>query len=157
MKLVDILLEIAEIFNKENVTWAVGGSLLLYFHEILEGPKDIDIIIQPEDKKTVFEILRTMGEEQEIKDVSNYKTGVFGKFDVKGIEVDIIGDFYIKVSDGYYLHPFKSKNRKAIEKNGVKIYLDSIENWLSTYKAMGDPKGRVELIKNYLINKKRMC
>jgi hypothetical protein len=157
MKLMNVLLEIASMFNKKDVRWALGGSLLLYFYDILEEPKDIDIIIEPEDKTTVFKILSTIGREQETKDVSNYKTGVFGKFDVDGIEVDIIGDFYIKVSDGYYLHPFEPKNLKIIEKDETKIFLDNIDNWLSTYQAMGDPKGRVKLIKDYLDNIKRMC
>lgn len=157
MKLIDVLLEIARSFNRENVTWAVGGSLLLYFYDILEEPKDIDLIINPEDKKKVFKILRTIGNEQVTGDVSKYKTGVFGKFDVHGVEVDIIGDFYIEVSQGYYLHPFQPKDLDVIKKNDVKVYLDSIENWLSTYDAMGDPKGRVKMIKDYLESKKRMC
>jgi hypothetical protein len=150
MKLVDVLLGIASRFNKKSITWAVGGSLLLYFHDILEEPKDIDIVIAPEDKETVFQILKEIGKELETKEVSNYKTGVFGKFDVDGIEVDIIGDFYIKVSDGYYLHPFNSKNLQVVKRNNVRIYLDSLENWLMTYEAMGDPKKRVELIKQFL-------
>ncbi|HKL43589.1 MAG TPA: hypothetical protein VJ962_13500 [Clostridia bacterium] len=150
MKLVDVLLELASRFNEKSITWAVGGSLLLYFYDILEEPKDIDIIIAPEDKETVFRILKTIGKELETKEVSNYKTGVFGKFNVDGIEVDIIGDFYISVSDGYYLHPFSSKNLKVVKRNNETIYLDSLENWLKTYEAMGDPKKRVELIKQFL-------
>lgn len=150
MKLVDVLIDIASKFNKEGIAWAVGGSLLLYFYDILEEPKDIDIVIAPEDKEAVFQILKSNGEELATKEVSNYKTGVFGKFNVDGIEVDIIGDFYIKVSNGYYLHPFSSKDLKIVEKNNQKIYLDSLENWLSTYEAMGDPKKRVELIKQFL-------
>ena len=150
MKLVDVLLEIASKFNTEGITWGVGGSLLLYFYDILEEPKDIDIMIKPEDKIIVFKILKSIGEELETKEVSHYKTGVFRKFNVDGIEVDIIGDFYIKVSDGYYLHPFSSVNLERIEINDKKIYLDSLGNWLKTYEAMGDPKKRVELIKQFL-------
>jgi len=157
MEIIDVLLAIASRLNKEDVRWAVGGSLLLFFYDILENPKDIDIIIQPEDKNTVFKILQSIGKEEETKDVANYRTGVFGKFDVEGIEVDIIGDFYIKVSNGYYLHPFKSKDLDVVIKNEVKIYLDSLKNWSETYQAMGDPKGRVELIKDYLKSEKRMC
>jgi hypothetical protein len=150
MKLVDVLLDIASQLNKKNINWAVGGSLLLYFYDILEKPKDIDIIIAPEDKEAVFQILKSNAEELPTKEVSNYKTGVFGKFNVDGVEVDIIGDFYIKVSDGYYLHPFSPKDLKIVEINNQKIYLDSLENWLNTYEAMGDPKKRVELIKQFL-------
>ena len=157
MKLLNVLEEIARLFNHADVKWAVGGSLLLYFYDILKEPNDIDIIIDPNDKKTVFKILQNIGEEQITREVSNYKTGIFGKFDVKGIEVDIIGDFYIKVNNGYYLHPFRFEALEVIKKNGVKIYLDSVENWSNTYKAMGDPKKRVKLIENYLNNKKRMC
>lgn len=150
MKLIDVLINIANRFNNEGVTWAVGGSLLLYFYDILEEPKDIDIVIAPEDKDVVFNILRSSGEELETQAVPNYKTGVFGKFNVDGIEIDIIGDFYIKVSNGYYLHPFNSKNLEVVKRNNETIYLDSLVNWLKTYKAMGDPKKRVDLIKQFL-------
>jgi hypothetical protein len=150
MKLIDVLTDLASRFNNEGVTWAVGGSLLLYFYDILEEPKDIDLVIAPKDKEVVFKILRNSGEELETKEVPNYKTGVFGKFNVDGIEVDIIGDFYIKVSNGYYLHPFSSKNLEIVKRNDKTIYLDSLDNWLKTYEAMGDPKKRVEMIKQFL-------
>lgn len=150
MKLIDVLTDLASRLNNEGVTWAVGGSLLLYFYDILEEPKDIDLVIDPKDKEVVFKILRNSGEELETKEVPNYKTGVFGKFNVDGIEVDIIGDFYIKVSNGYYLHPFSSKNLEIVKRNDKTIYLDSLDNWLKTYEAMGDPKKRVEMIKQFL-------
>lgn len=150
MKLTDVLYKIADTFNENNITWAVGGSLLLFYYDILETPKDIDIIIKPSDQEKVFSILKHMGNEKQTKEVENYKTGVFGKFDINGIEVDIIGDFYIKSTIGYYLHPFPPKELKFIDINNTKIFLDSIENWLDTYRAMGDPKNRVELINEYL-------
>lgn len=157
MNLINILLKIAEVFNRNNVTWAVGGSLLLYYYDILDSPNDIDIIIDPKDEAIVFEIMNKLGIEKPSETIGNYKTGVFGKFDVSGVEVDIIGDFFIKSKKGYYLHPFPPKELKIIKENNIEIFLDSLENWLETYRAMGDPKNRVKLIDGYLNNEKGMC
>ncbi|MGM0379339.1 MAG: hypothetical protein ACQEQE_06300 [Bacillota bacterium] len=150
MENIEVLKEIAKLFNEKDIRWAIGGSTLLYFYDILENPNDLDIIINPKDKNKVFNILDKLGESVESEPVKNYKTGVFKKYYIEDVEIDIIGDFYIKTKDGYYLHPFDQLDttKKVIE--GVTVYLDSLINWKKTYKMMGDPKKRVKLIENYL-------
>ena len=150
MENIIVLKKIAKLFNEKNIRWAIGGSTLLYFYDILENPNDLDIIINPNDKNKVFNILDKLGESVESEPVRNYKTGVFKKYYIQDVEVDIIGDFYIKTKDGYYLHPFdQSKANKKIV-DDIIIYLDSLSHWKKTYKIMGDPKKRVILIENYL-------
>ncbi|MEA1974148.1 MAG: hypothetical protein U9N10_01175 [Bacillota bacterium] len=153
MRMLDVLEKIAKEFNKNNVKWAVGASLLLYFYNIVEKPNDIDLIIDSKDEDIVCEIMNKLGNEQSVESVRKYKTGVFHKFYIKEIEVDIIGDFNILVNDKYYLHPFPNSTGKSILINETKIYLDSLSNWLDTYIAMGDPKNRVKLIKKFLNNR----
>ena len=153
MKMLDVLEKIAKEFNDNNVKWAVGASLLLYFYDIVEKPNDIDLIIDSEDEDIVSEIMNKLGNEQSVESVRKYKTGVFHKFYIEEVEVDIIGDFNILINDGYYLHPFPNKIEKSILINETRIYLDSLNSWVDTYRAMGDPKNRVKLIENFLNNR----
>jgi|LGOV01.1.fsa_nt_gb hypothetical protein len=153
MKMLEVLEKIAKEFNNNNVKWAVGASLLLYFYDIIEKPNDIDVIIDSKDEETVCEIMNKLGNEQSVESVRKYKTGVFHKFYIEEVEVDIIGDFNILVNDKYYLHPFPNNIEKNVLINETKIYLDSLTNWVDTYTAMGDPKNRVKLIMNYLNNR----
>jgi hypothetical protein len=150
MKLLDVLEKIAKEFNENDITWALGASLLLYFYDIIEKPNDIDIIIDPKDEDIIIKIMNKLGNELSVEDVKKYKTGVFHKFYIEEVEIDIIGDFNILVENGYYIHPFPTKNGKIIKINETEIYLDDLLTWVDTYEAMGDPKGRVDLILKYL-------
>ena len=150
MENIEILKKVAQLFNKNKIRWAIGGSTLLYFYDILDNPNDLDIIINPKDKDKVFNILDKLGRSVESSPVKNYKTEVFKKYYVQNVEIDIIGAFYIKTEDGYYLHPFNKDELKEKCLDGINIILDSLINWKYTYKAMGDPKNRVKLIEDYL-------
>jgi hypothetical protein len=154
MKLLDALITIAKKFNEEDINWNVGASLLLYFYNIVDAPNDIDIIIHKEDQKKAFEIMNTLGEQQATAEVREYNTGIFGKFIVNSVEVDIIGEFEILIDEGdlRYLHPYDDLSvSKVIMIRNTEIPLGSLEDWYITYAAMGDPKGRLELIEEYLI------
>jgi len=153
VKIIEVLVKIAKKFNENDIEWAVGASLLLYFHDIVKEPHDIDIIIDKKDEAIVLKIMKELGNEKEIKDVKNYKTGVFHKFNIENVGIDIIGEFIIILENEEYLHPFPIKNKEYILVDNTKIYLDSLLNWVETYNAMGDPKKRVNLIENHLKNK----
>ena len=45
----NILKLIATKFNQANISWAVGGSLLLYFEKITDHFNDLDIMIANKD------------------------------------------------------------------------------------------------------------
>jgi len=153
VKIIDVLVRIAKKFNENDIDWAVGASLLLYFHDIVKEPHDIDIVIDKKDEAIVQKIMNELGNEKKSKDVKNYRTGVFHKFNIDNIEIDIIGEFIIILENEEYLHPFPIKNKEYILIDNTKIHLDSLLNWVNTYNAMGDPKKRVSLIERYLKNK----
>lgn len=56
-KKLNVLSMIAESLNKNNITWAIGASLLLYFKGIANEFNDIDIIIDEKDVEKVKKIL----------------------------------------------------------------------------------------------------
>ena len=57
-KKMDVLQKIAAEFNKDNLLWAIGASLLLYFKGVAEVFHDIDIMVDEKmlnDVKHSFE------------------------------------------------------------------------------------------------------
>lgn len=151
MKILNVLEKIAKKMNERKVEWSIGGSLLLYFYNLVDSPSDIDLVINPKHCEVVMEIMNDLGRElKDIKDVPNYRTEIFSKYYVDNVEVDIIGNFKILIEDEIYTHKFEFNKSKAKQLNETIIYLDSLENWANTYGKMGDPKNRVNLIKSYL-------
>ena len=61
----ELLEKIAYYFNKENVEWALGASMLLYFKGITTEFHDIDLMVSTDDVKKVKDILLGMGKIQE--------------------------------------------------------------------------------------------
>ena len=59
-KKLNVLSKIAFEFNKSNITWAIGGSLLLFFKDKCQEFHDIDILIVESDVKMVNDILSNM-------------------------------------------------------------------------------------------------
>lgn len=45
----EILSQIAKKLNEGHITWAVGGSLLLYFKGIVDEFHDIDLMVHADD------------------------------------------------------------------------------------------------------------
>ena len=53
--------KIAAEFNKDNLLWAIGASLLLYFKGVAEVFHDIDIMVDEKDVERCKNILLNMG------------------------------------------------------------------------------------------------
>ncbi len=63
----NVLLKIAESFNKANITWGVGASVMLTFYGLVDRPNDIDISVAMKDIDCANEILIKMGDRKELK------------------------------------------------------------------------------------------
>ena len=59
---IKLLKRIAHQFNKFNVTWALGASMMLYLKGIAREFHDIDLMISNDDVEIVRIILSDMGE-----------------------------------------------------------------------------------------------
>lgn len=62
-KKLSILSQIAEELNRQNITWAIGASCLLYFKGIVQEFSDIDIMISESDVEKVKQIFLTLGKQ----------------------------------------------------------------------------------------------
>lgn len=145
-----VLAHIAEEFNHKDVTWAIGASLLLYFKGITSEFHDIDIMIAEDDVETVKEILLSLGNIIHSKPNSKYKTKCFLEFHVDGVEIDTMAGFGIIYQDKEYYFPLKKEDIKDFtEVQGIKIPLQSIEEWRIYYELM-ERDEKVKMIDSYL-------
>lgn len=143
-KKLNILSKIAEVLNENNITWAVGASLLLYFKGITHEFHDIDIMIYEGDVEKVNQILLSFGTLQPKNPNAQYKTKYFLEYNIEGVDIDIMAGFTIVGDNKEHYFPLeKNSIKNYININNVSIPLQSIEEWRTYYKLMG----RVEKVK----------
>ncbi|WP_096186600.1 nucleotidyltransferase domain-containing protein [Evansella halocellulosilytica] len=96
--------------NDEQMTWAVGGSLLLHFHKLIDHPNDIDIIVSENDAAHLNKILKTLGNQETAAHKAPFQTTYFSKYTIKGTSIDIMGGFAIQHEAGIYRFLFSNES-----------------------------------------------
>jgi hypothetical protein len=133
-----LLSQIAKELNRKNVTWAIGASMLLYFKGIVSDFHDIDIMVTEEEIEIVKGVLLSFGKMQTPKPNVRYKTSYFLEFQINGIDVDVMAGFNITNNDKEHHFPLKKEHIKDFtEINGIRIPLQSLEEWRMYYQLMG--------------------
>ena len=94
-----VLSKIARVFNENQILWAVGGSMLLYFKGKTDIFHDIDLMVGEKDIDAAKALLLTIGDLLPEKPNPQYKTRHFLEFSVDGVDVDVMAGFII-VRDG---------------------------------------------------------
>lgn len=129
-----VLSKMAEELNKENITWAIGASLLLYIKGKVSDFHDIDIMVSEEDAEKLRRVLLTLGKIQLPNLNMQYKTKYFFEFVIDGIDVDVMGGFTIVNNNKAYYFPLKKE--EIIEYtyiNSQRIPLQSLAEWKLYY------------------------
>lgn len=133
-----VLSRMGKRFNEENITWAVGASLLLYLQGIAEDFHDIDIMVSEADAFHMKEVLLRMGVEQEANSGRNFQSKYFWKFLVDEVEIDVMGGLGILKDGRAYYCPLKEEEiTDEVMLNEVKIPLHSVTHWRYLYELMG--------------------
>ena len=144
----NVLHKLAAEFNRHNLVWAVGASILLYLKGYVDDFNDLDIQVTAADALEMETILNSLGTAQPTTK-ENFETKYFRKFMVDGVEIDMIGGFAI-VSDGKVydcdLHPEQITDYAQL--NGESIPLLAVELWRKYYHLMGRTQ-KVEIIDNH--------
>lgn len=140
-----VLSKMALEFNRQNLIWAVGASLLLYLKGYVDDFHDIDLMVADTDAEKMENILRAMGSLQPSAKGS-YETKHFREFIIDGVDVDMMGGFSI-VRDGkaYDCDLKPSQIAEYAELHGQRIPLHSVALWRRYYALMGREQ-KVELI-----------
>lgn len=145
-KKLQVLSDIAEQLNQNGITWALGGSAMLYFHHVVSDFHDLDILTDCRDALKVRKILRDMGTLHDSSNGKQYRTEYFFEFTVSGVEIDIIAGFAI-IKDGiaYDCSLNAEDITDKVTVNGQKIPLHSVQVWRRYYELM-DRQEKVRII-----------
>ena len=145
-KKLEVLSRIAHMLNENQVLWAVGGSLLLYFKGKTDTFHDIDLMVGEKDIEKVKRVLLSIGKLLPENPDRQYKTRHFLEFEIDGIDVDIMAGFVI-VSNGkdYDCSLTAEQVAERILLNGETIPLQSLSDWRKYYALMGRTS-KVEMI-----------
>ncbi|WP_018932966.1 nucleotidyltransferase domain-containing protein [Gracilibacillus lacisalsi] len=150
MEILETLSFIGNISNNGNITWGVGGSLLLRFHQLIDKPNDIDILVDLDHTTQMNQILSLIGTEKEVIRTEPFRTKYFNKFHINYIDLDIMGGFAIEHQEGNYQLSFTQQSiveHKQV--NGVDIPLCTLEDWYIFYWLIPGKKEKAVLIENY--------
>lgn len=133
-----VLSKIARVFNENQILWAVGGSMLLYFKGKTDIFHDIDLMVGEKDIDAAKALLLTIGDLLPEKPNPQYKTRHFLEFSVDGVDVDVMAGFII-VRDGkdYDCSLLPEQIEEYIPLNGELIPLQSLRDWRKYYELMG--------------------
>ena len=91
----DVLADIARALNQSGVTWAVGGSLLLYFKGKTGVFRDIDLMVCETDVEKLKQAMLPLGAPAPSDPNAQYRTRCFLEFTVRGVDVDVMAGFVI--------------------------------------------------------------
>jgi len=132
---------IADRLNSNGITWAVGGSMMLYLRGRATNAHDIDLMVDEKQIEPAKRLLNDMGKLQPDKDNAQYQTRHYYKYVVNGVDIDLIAGFVI-VKDGVpHECPLLKKDiteRHNLE--GTAIPLHSLDVWREYYTLMGRPE-----------------
>ena len=149
----EVLRKIAKELNKENVTWAVGASVLLFFKGIVNEFHDIDIMFDEADAQKVKNILNKLGKHIPSLPNEMFKTKYFYEYIIDNVEIDAMGGFMV-VKDGkdYDCSLIKKDITECINYEGVDIPLYSLERWKYFYYLI-NRTSKVKIIDDFYENK----
>ncbi len=96
---IELLKKIALQFEKAHITWALGGSMMLYFKGIVPVFQDIDLMVADADAQTAQSILCSMGQMQPQTPNPKFRSKAFMEFVIDSVDVDVIAGFAIVSGD----------------------------------------------------------
>ncbi|HAM81741.1 nucleotidyltransferase domain-containing protein [Ornithinibacillus bavariensis] len=144
---------IGKEINKSKISWGVGGSLLLSFHQLIDWPNDIDILVDEQNAEQLNQILSSIATANEVIHYPPYKTVYFSKYSIDNIDIDVMGGFAIEHDEGIYKLSFNKESVVAHKKiNGVEIPLCSLEDWYILYSLIPGRREKAILIEKYFRN-----
>lgn len=141
---------IGEKLSNHNVTWGIGGSLLLKFYNIIDKPNDIDILVNEAHITKFNEIISSFGTQKKALRSDPFRTTNFTKYKINGIDIDVMVGFAIQHNKGIYKLDLQPESITAYRKvHGIDIPLCFLEDWYILYWLIPKKKDKALLIENY--------
>lgn len=150
----EVVKKIASLFNRANITWALGGSWVLKKHGFNKIPHDIDIMVVEGDIDRAKQIMEVIGTLKPSKPQGKYDTKYFFQYTVGDIDVDILCKFVIHYQGSTFNYLFDKQSISDVEYvEETRINYSSIEDWYVLYCLMERPQDHLHEIEKYLLIK----
>lgn len=144
---------IGENFNRHNIKWAVGGSILLNQFGLVDNPNDIDLFVDLNYIDKVDSILKDIGIKKLNEKSKTYSTKFFYEYIVNKVDVDVMAGFSINYDKGIFEYTFDNHSiTKIVNINGIDIPFTSLEDWYVIYQIIPNREFKVKIIEEYLLN-----
>jgi hypothetical protein len=150
-KILAALKIINEKLKSRKIRWVLAGTTGLALQGVEISPNDIDILTDKEGALKINELLK----EYEVKPVKFRRSKIFesyfGKFKISNVEVDVIGNLRVKLSNRWKSVELLSN---TVEMDGTKIRVYPIREALKAYRIMKRKKDfvRIRMIEKALKN-----
>lgn len=128
---------ISDRLNGKGINWVLIGSTNHALQGVDVKPRDIDILTDKEGAYAIGEALKEfVVEEIHIRETEKMKSH-YGKFNIEGVEVEIIGDLVNMKQEGDLWSETTNFSKKIIiEFKGVEVPGISLDQELSAYTKM---------------------
>ncbi|MCT4585547.1 MAG: hypothetical protein N4A54_11530 [Peptostreptococcaceae bacterium] len=153
MNKINILKKIGKTLNSLDITWALSSSLVLKKYNLADDFNDIDIMVLKKDLPQLDKALLNLGDvlsKSDNKIEGIYHTKHFYRYNVEGIDVEVMADLDIQNDNGIYKPEFslnKIENFMLID--NLKLPLVALEQWFIFYYLIPQKKYKAKLIKEY--------
>ena len=133
-----VLIQLPTLLNENQILWAVGGSLLLYFNGLVCDFHDLDLMIDEHACEQVARLFSPLGIRHPQLPSPQFHTQCFMEFTISGVEIDVIGNLRIEHEGQIVSFPLQSEEIEGqIMLGGQRIPLHSLRQWERCYALMG--------------------
>lgn len=145
-----VIARIASAFNARGLTWAAAASYMLFKRGVVDAFNDLDIVVALEDAGRADALLRTLGNAIAVAPNAGYETDFFGKYEVDGLGVDLMGGFSVVTGAGVFNYLFdKAAAPESADVGGVHVPLARLGDWFVLYSLMQNRESRVAQIRAF--------
>ncbi len=149
----DTVIKLNKILSYNDITYALGASLCLYFHGIDLTPHDIDIMVGVDDFPRLENLFKDF-KKIDIPKSDVFLSKHFAKYEFEGIQIDVICEFIIKKEGLVYEYPFDKSKIIYIDYKGNKLPISPISDWKYLYSLMPNREAKVKMIEEWEKSKK---
>ncbi len=129
-----VLIFLSEKLKKYD--YVIRGTASLVLQNIEMNVDDIDILCDRENAYAINKALKEyVTDAVDYKESESYKS-CFGKFNIKGVLVEVMGDWQIKNSGGVWSRIFDGQEYNEVKVNGNIIKVSTIESEIEMFTNM---------------------
>ena len=133
----ETFLTIAQRFKEENIGWAVGCSMNLFFRGIVDDFHDLDLIVEIKDVEKIEKTMQNLGAELVETGGNGFcESDVYMHYQLGRVDIDVISGFRMNTFGTTYRYQFCESEVDIVEVQKVKVPLLPLEAMYVLYYMM---------------------